>query len=155
MAEVGSRGISPAAAQAMVDAAVNALSIPQPASTVPPSVADSGAAGSAVPYARADHTHASKVRKVRMQTAADGTLTWTFSPAFSAGVTPIVIAVAEAANGVTDVINVQVVDTPTNTACKLLVNRTQRSVVALLGLTILSVPSSPGVTWVHAIAVEI
>lgn len=130
------------------------LGIPDPATAMPPGVADSGALGTVQRYALENHTHASKARKVRVQTAADGTLTWTYSTPFAAGVVPIVVAVAEAANGVTDVINVQVVDTPTNTQCKLLVNRTQRSVASLLGLTILSVPASVGVTWVHAVALE-
>ncbi len=128
--------------------------VPDPATAAPPGVSDSGALGSDMKYALANHTHASKVRKVRVQCAADGTLTWTYSTPFTNGVTPIVLAVAEVASGVTDVVNVQVVDTPTNTSCKLLVNRTQRSVAALLGLTILSVPSQPGVTWVHAVALE-
>ena len=128
--------------------------VPDPATSAPPGVSDSGALGSDMKYALANHTHASKVRKIRVQCAADGTLTWTYSTPFTNGVTPIVLAVAEVASGVTDVVNVQVVDTPTNTSCKLLVNRTQRSVAALLGLTILSVPSQPGVTWVHAVALE-
>lgn len=127
---------------------------PQPAQNAPPAVTDSGALGSIERYAMENHTHASKVRKIRVQSAADGTITWTYATPFASGVQPIVLAVAEAAAGVTDVINVQVVDQPTNTGCKLLVNRTSRSVVALLGLTILSVPSSPGATWVHAIAIE-
>lgn len=131
------------------------LGIPTPGQTVPPSVADTGSAGSMPQqFAQANHTHASKARKARMQTAADGSVTWAFSPPFTAGVVPIVLAVAEAAAGVTDVINVQVVDTPSAASCKLLVNRTQRSAVALLGLTVLSLPASPGVTWVHAIALE-
>lgn len=61
---------------------------------------------------------------------------------------------AEVANGVTDVVNVQVIDTPTNTSCKLLANRTNRSTVSLIGLTVLSLPAQPGVTWVHAVALE-
>lgn len=149
-----SGGVTQSQVNNTVSSAISALSIPQPATAAPPSVADSSVLGTSSLYALANHTHASKVRKIRMQTAADGSLTWTFSPPFAAGVTPIVLAVAEAASGVTDVINAQVVDTPTNTGCKLLVNRTQRSAVALLGLTILSVPSSPGVTWVHAVALE-
>jgi len=129
--------------------------VPTAGGSTPPAVADSGSIGSTPKqYAMANHTHASKVRKTRMQSAADGTLTWTFSPPFDVGVVPRVIAVAEAAQGVTDVINVQVVDTPTNTGCKLLVNRTQRSVVALIGLTVLSIPASVGATWTHAIAFE-
>lgn len=127
---------------------------PLPATAPPPGVSDSGALGSDMKYALANHTHASKVRKIRVQSAADGTITWTYSTPFTNGVTPIVLAVAEVATGVTDVVNVQVIDTPTATSCKLLVNRTNRSVAALLGLTVLSVPSQPGVTWVHAVALE-
>lgn len=128
--------------------------VPLPATSMPPGVADSGAIGTSQRYALENHTHASKARKVRAQSAADGTLTWTYSTPFQNGVVPIVVAVAEAANGITDVINVQVVGTPTNNSCQLLVNRTQRSVASLLGLTVLSVPSQPGITWVHAVALE-
>lgn len=127
---------------------------PQPATAMPPGVTDSGSVGTVQKYALENHTHASKVRKIRIQSAADGTITWTYSTPFTNGVTPIVLAVAEVANGITDVVNVQVVDTPTSTSCKLLVNRTQRSVVSLIGLTVLSVPSQPGITWVHAVALE-
>lgn len=128
--------------------------IPQPATAMPPGVSDTGAVGSGNKYALENHTHASKARKDRIQSAADGTITWTYPTPFTNGVIPRVVAVAEVASGVTDVVNVQVVDTPTNVSCKLLVNRTQRSVVSLIGLTVLSVPSQPGVTWVHAVALE-
>jgi hypothetical protein len=128
--------------------------VPQPASSMPPGVSDSGNRGSITRYALEDHTHASKARKERMQCAADGTLTWVYSTPFGAGVVPRISAIAEVASGVTDVVNVQVVDTPTNTQCKLLVNRTNRSTVALIGLTILSLPAQPGVTWVHCLALE-
>lgn len=126
----------------------------EPATSAPPSVNDSGAQGNILRYAMENHTHASKARKIRVQCASDGTLTWTYSTAFGVGVVPIVVAVAEVASGVTDVINVQIVDTPTNVSCKLLVNRTQRSVAGLLGITVLSVPANPGATWVHAVALE-
>lgn len=129
--------------------------IPQPSTSAPPGVTDSGNKGTEVTlFALADHTHASKARKARMQSNADGTLTWVYSTPFPNGVVPRVAAVAEVAAGVTDVVNVQVVDTPTNTQCTLLVNRAQRSVAALLGLTVLSTPAQPGVTWVHAVALE-
>lgn len=121
---------------------------------MPPGVSDSGSIGTIERYALENHTHASKARKERIQSAADGTITWTYSTPFSNGVVPRVIAIAEVASGVTDVVNVQVVDTPTNTSCKLLVNRTSKSVVALIGLTVLSVPTQPGVTWVHVVALE-
>lgn len=126
----------------------------QPAISAPPAVGDSSVQGSIPRYAMENHTHASKVRKDRILSAADGTITWTYSVPFAAGVIPRISAIAEVATGVTDVINVQVVDTPTNTQCKLAVTRTNRSTVALLSLTILSVPASPGATWVHAIAIE-
>lgn len=135
-------------------AKANASAIPQPATTMPPGVSDTGAVGSSQKYALENHTHASKARKVRVLTATDGTYTWTFDPPFTAGVVPIVVAVAEAASGVTDVINVQIVDTPTATSCKLLANRTQRSVATLLGLTILSIPASVGAVRIHAVALE-
>ena len=41
-----------------------------------------------------------------------------------------------------------------NTSVNLRVNRANRSVASLLGLTVLSIPSRPGVMWVHAVALE-
>lgn len=128
--------------------------VPLPATTMPPGVSDIGSIGNSQKYALENHTHASKARKERIQSAADGTITWTYSTPFANGVVPRIIAIAEVASGVTDVVNVQVVDTPTNTSCKLFVNRTNKSVVALIGLTVLSVPTQPGVTWVHVVALE-
>lgn len=128
--------------------------VPEPATEMPPGVADNGRKGTGTRYALEDHTHASKARKARMQSGADGTITWVYSTPFDAGVVPRVVAVAEVPVGTTDVVNVQVIGTPTNTQCQLLVNRTNRSTVALLGLTILSLPSQPGATWVHAVALE-
>lgn len=126
----------------------------QPAISAPPAVGDASVQGSIARYAMENHTHASKVRKDRVQSAADGTVTWAYSTPFDAGVVPRISCVAEVASGVTDVVNVQVIDTPTNTECKLRVTRTNRSTVALLGLTILSIPASVGATWIHAIAIE-
>lgn len=126
---------------------------PVPGENTPPAISDTGAVGSnPMAYARADHTHPSKLRRARMQSAIDGSLLWTFDPPFDAGVVPRVNAIAETGVGVTDVVNVQVEGTPTNTSCTLRVTRTQRSVVNLIGLTILSIPTSVGVTWVHASA---
>ncbi len=128
--------------------------VPQPATVAPPAVSDSGALGNSPRFAMENHTHPSKARKDRLQTAADGTLTWTYSTAFGSGVVPRICAVAETSAGNTDVYNVQIVGTPTNTSASILVNRVQKSVASLLGLTVLSVPASPGVTWVHLLALE-
>lgn len=147
MGEIGGGGISMDQVLAVV---------PVAGTGSPTAVVDqaAGSAGSPGQYAPFNHTHPSKARKARATTAADGTYTWTFDPPFTTGVTPIVCAIAETGVGVTDVVNVQVVGTPTNTSCKLQVNRTQRSVAAVLGLTILSVPASVGASVVHAIALE-
>lgn len=129
--------------------------MPTAATSAPPSVADSSSLGTQnTVFALANHTHASKARKVRMSSAADGSLVWTFNPPFTNGVTPIIAAIAETASGVTDVINVQVEGVPTSTSATLRVTRTNRSTVALIGLTVLSLPTAPGVTVVHAIALE-
>lgn len=156
MGEVGSRGgVSLDQMAAAVAPLALKAEMPTPATSAPPSVADSSAKGTGDSvYALSDHTHASKARKIRAQCATDGTLTWTFNPPFSSGVTPIITAVAETGVGVTDVVNVQVEGTPTSTSAKLRVNRTNKSNSALLSLTVLSVPASVGVTWVHAIALE-
>lgn len=129
--------------------------IPSAATSAPPAVAETGAQGvESMVYAKADHTHASKARKARMTSGADGVIVWTFSPPFDAGVSPRVVGQAVTPVGVTDVVNVQTEGEPTNTTARLRVNRTNRSAVALLGLTILSVPASPGATMVDLIALE-
>lgn len=130
--------------------------LPQPSAMVPPGVTDTGAVGTETAvYALANHTHPSQVRKARLQTAADGTITWVYTDKdgnpmpFADGVIPRIQAIAETGVGVTDVLNAQIEGTPTNVSCKIRVARTQRSVVALLSLTILSVPASTGATWLH------
>lgn len=129
--------------------------IPTAATDTPPAVSDTGAQGvETMVYAKADHTHASKARKARMTSAADGTITWTFSTPFPAGVVPRCYGQAVTAVGVTDVVNVQTEGEPTNTGVKMRVNRTNKTAVSLLGLTILSVPSSPGATTVDLLALE-
>jgi len=123
--------------------------VPAPASTDPAPIAVIPTPGAQSPYARADHVHASKSRRSRLQTAVDGTLTWTYPTAFDVGVVPQIQALAETAVGVTDVINVQIEGTPTNVSCKIRVTRTQQSFASLLGITVLSIPPSVGVQWVH------
>lgn len=91
-------------------------------------------------------------QRIRVQTAADGTYTWTYGTPFASGVIPKVFVVAESPAGATDIYNAQVDGTATNTSCKVRVTRGQTSAVALLGLTILSFPATPGVTWVNIVA---
>lgn len=128
--------------------------LPQPADTAPPSVRDGSETGTGMSWARADHTHASKVRTARATTAADGTYTWTFAPPFASGIVPRVFCQAVTTAGTTDVVSPQTDGNPTNTSAKVKVNRTQRTVVSLLGLTILSVPTTIGATVIDLVAVE-
>lgn len=113
--------------------------VPQPASSTPPGVADSSATGTAVPYARSDHTHASKARKEIRAVAATGVFTWMFPTPFGSGVVPICNAIAVCPAGTTDLINVQQEGDATNTQVSFRITRYQQSVVSLIGLTILSV----------------
>lgn len=55
------------------------------------------------------------------------------------------------ADGTSGGLPVRATSTTTNGT---VVDRFQRSVASLLGLTILSVPSAPGATWVHIICLE-
>lgn len=95
------------------------------------------------------HSIPFSAQKLRVQTAADGTYTFAYPIAYPAGYVPRLSALVEAPSGSTDVINIQVDGVPTNTQAKFRVTRTQQSVVALLGLTILSIPASVGVQWIH------
>jgi len=137
MGEIAGGGLSAQTISNMIAAAV-----PQPASTVPPGVKDSGEVGVAAPYARGDHTHASKARKEIKAVSATGLYTWTFPVAFANGVVPICNAIAICPSGTTDLINVQQEGDATATQVTFRITRYQQSVVALLSLTILSVNAS-------------
>lgn len=145
MAEVSNPGLSQAAVQAL---------IPQPASSMPPSVADTGAKGTSPQYALADHTHASKARKqiVTMGSAAT-TYVWTYPVAFGAGVIPICNAIVQVAAGNQDLFNVQILGTPTNTQCTFQINRVSAGLLSLL-LGALSINPTPVAATLHMIALE-
>lgn len=87
-----------------------------------------------------------------LTTAVDGTVTWTYATPYGAGVVPIIEGMAQATFASTDVINLQLDGAPTNTAAKFRVTRTQQTVVALIGLTVLSIPASVGATTIHVTA---
>jgi hypothetical protein len=126
--------------------------MPTPSTTTPPGVADSGQTGTMTTiYALANHTHASKARKGRVLVPATGVLPVTFSSAF--GGVPVCAVTAEATAGDTNVVNAQIDGTPTATGMAIRITRTQQSVVALLGLTILSVPTQIA-TYAHFVCLE-
>lgn len=129
-----------------------AVAVPTASSVVPPGVADSGTAGTMTGiYALANHTHASKARKGRVLVPAAGTLAVTFGSPFAG--TPVCATSAEATAGDTNVVNAQLDGTPTTTGMTIRITRTAQSVVALLGLTILSVPTQVA-TYAHYICIE-
>lgn len=129
--------------------------IPQPSISAPPSVTDTGAQGTEMMvYALADHTHASKARKqIRTQGSAASTYVWTYPTPFAAGVVPIVSAIVQVPAGTTDLFNVQVQGTPTNTQCTFQINRVSAGLLALL-LGALSINSTPVISTLHLIALE-
>ena len=131
-----------------------AATIPTPATSTPPGVADTSMSGSASPYARADHTHASKARKqiVTMGSAAT-TFAWTFPTAFPTGVVPIVSAIVQVPSGNTDLFNVQVMGAPTNTGCVFQINRVSSGLLSLLAGA-LSVNPTPIAATLHMLALE-
>lgn len=133
----------------------SSLFSPQPASAMPPGVADNGAIGALDNfYARADHTHASKARKeIKVMPSASSTYTWVYPTAFPSGVVPVVSGIVQVPNGTTDLFNVQVMGTPTNTQCTFQINRVSAGLLALL-LGALSLNSTPVAATLHLIALE-
>jgi len=136
------------------DLAAIMASIPQPASSVPPGVADSGAAGSAVPYARGDHTHASKARKQRVTGVSAATYTWVFPTPFAAGVVPICNGIAEdPADSAIDSYNVQISGVPTNAQVTFRIKRQTSGLFGLLTGAI-GFNATPGTINLHCSALE-
>lgn len=126
--------------------------IPTPSSTMPPGVTDSGSPGTLTTiYALANHTHASKARKGRVLTPAAGFLDVTFSTPFTT--TPVCAVTAETTSGDTNVVNAQIDGAPTATGMRVRITRTAVTAVALLGLSVLSVPTQVA-TYTHYICLE-
>ena len=108
-------------------------------------------------FAPAAHTHAwteitgrptiPTINRARVVTATDGSYTWTMPTACSGA--PVVSITPE---GSADVFNHRVVSA-TATTVSISVTRSQVSAVSLLGLNILSIPSTVGATPVHLIAI--
>ncbi|GJE37835.1 hypothetical protein [Methylobacterium persicinum] len=56
-----------------------ATQVPPASGVAPPATALDGTPGTSTAYARADHTHAARIQRTVMTTAADGTATFTFA----------------------------------------------------------------------------
>jgi hypothetical protein len=149
MAEVNNAGLSVADATALI----NTL-MPKPATVTPPGVTDSGSLGSVLPYARGDHTHASKARKaIAVMPSAASTFTWVYPNPFAAGVVPVCSGIVQVPMGTTDLFNVQVIGAPTNTQATFQINRVSSGLLSLL-TGALSINPTPIAATLHLIALE-
>lgn len=129
--------------------------VPQPATTMPPGVSDTGAKGSIPRYALEDHTHAGKARKGIASIASNvGTYTWVYPTAFAPGIVPICNGIAQAAVGNTDLINVQIEGAPTNTQCVFRITRYSQSFLSLLGVNVLGLNAASTPVSLHMLALE-
>lgn len=150
----GSQSPDLSAIQGQIANKADVSAIPQPATAMPPGVADNGVKGTDTRYALADHTHASKARKqIVVMGAAASTYTWTYPTAFGAGVVPVVSGIVQVPNGTTDLFNVQIVGTPSNTSCTFQINRVSAGLLSLL-LGALSINPTPIAATLHLIALE-
>lgn len=129
--------------------------IPQPATHMPPGVADASSAGDEPGfYALANHTHASKARKqiVSMPSAA-ATYRWTYPVPFAVGVVPVCNAIVQVPAGTTDLLNVQVVGAPDHLGVTLQINRVTAGLLAML-TGALSINPTPIRATLHLLALE-
>lgn len=134
---------------------VDPSTFPQPATSMPPGVADTGSVGmSDKRYALADHTHASKARKQRVTGIKTSTYTWVYPTPFDAGVVPIPNAIAgDPSNNANDCYNVQIVGTPSNTQCTFRIVRQSTGLLSLL-IGALSINPTPGTVDLYCTALE-
>ncbi len=101
MAEVFGVGVTADQVAAQIAAA-----LPQPASTAPPAVALNslpGTAGASAGFARADHTHQSRLQARRIQVTPDanGRYVYAFPLPYDTGIVPIISVTAETPTGAT------------------------------------------------------
>lgn len=90
-------------------------------------------------------------QELRIQTAVNGSYTWTYPVPYDAGVVPVIEVVAEGPNpaGGT-VVNAQLVGPPTNTGCTIQVTRSTTT-IQVLGINVLSLAAATA-TFVHITA---
>lgn len=118
-----------------LNAAENAM--PLPASDAPPAVQVDSATGDDIRYARANHTHESRLQARRMLLAfnSSGEAVYTFPKAYPAGTIPIIAATAETPTAASYRNDVSVREgSTTNTQTTLILTRTPKTLtVTLLG----------------------
>lgn len=137
-------------------------SIPTVSTTTPTCISDTAAIGTNMnQFAPANHTHCSKIRKLRVVGVTTASYTWTnyqnaagTALPFTAGVIPICQATVEdPANSANDSYNVEIAGVPSATSATF---RIIRQTVGLLSLLTgaLSLNSTPGTVNLHLTCFE-
>ena len=130
----------------------NASAVPQPATDAPPAVALNSDPGAATGFARADHTHQSRLQAKRVQlTLTGGQADYSFPLAYDAGVVPIVEVMAETPTGAAYKLDAFIVQgSTTNTKTTIGVTKLNQSVVTGLLNAVLPVfAAATGQVWVN------
>lgn len=144
MAEVG---------PASLDLDAIKAAMPQPANAAPPAVQIDSQEGAASRYARADHTHESRLQARRIQVTPDanGRYIYEFPKPYAIGVVPIVNVTAETAVGASSRNDASVVHgSTTNTQTTILITKLNTTVVAtILGGVINVLSPQTGAVWVN------
>jgi len=153
MAEVGGGGLSTTQVQALINASMGGLAIPQPATAAPPPVQVDSAVGDVPRYARENHTHESRLQARRMQLTfdANGEAIYTFPKAYGAGVVPIVQVTAENTRGAAFRYDATIKqDATTATQATVILSKTPRTLTASVLGAVLNVFTNPADTvWVN------
>ena len=111
--------------------------LPVAGTNLPPATAIDSATGTGVAYARADHTHATSVQRMRFQVSPSGQpVRWTFGKPYDAGIVPVVVCTAENTQTATRPFVVNTVSVPTNTYVDLIVFQAAQPTVSLLGASV-------------------
>lgn len=140
--------------QSQINQKADTSAIPQPATAMPPGVADNGLKGTDTRYALADHTHASKARKQRVIGVTTSTYVWIYPTPFPPGTVPVCNGIAEDPSAsANDSYNIQVSGVPTNTQCTFSIKRQTSGLLGVL-LGALSFNPTPGTINIHCTALE-
>lgn len=130
-------------------------SMPGAATSAPPGTATDSIIGTSPLFARADHTHATSVQRVRMTVSPAGQpVRWTFVKPYDAGVVPVVTCTAQNVSGATRPFVVNTVGDPTATYADLIVFQAAQPTVALLNISLTLFGTAPTGTIVNCQAAK-
>lgn len=130
-----------------------AAAMPVAAVVAPPPVTIDSAVGAGTAYARADHTHESRLQARRIQVTPDanGRYVYVFPKPYAVGVIPIPNATAETPTGVSYRHDVSILENSTsNTQTTLVITRQNQSITTgLLGAVLSIFSPVTSAVWVN------